>query len=249
MKLLHAGLLVVGAAVAGGMAVRMTEPPPLPSQPDAAEVVSPLAPAPTPSVVHAAAPQAPPPQQPAPVVPTPPAEIASPPPVYAEPPHVTKPSPAPKPIKPQLKPPVTVAETVPVPGPAVYQEPPVRMPEPEPAPPPARTATLRPGSDVAVRLLQTLSADRVQPGDMFQGVIAEPVVADGFVIAERGAPVTGRVVQVQNGAITLRLLNMETADGQRVEVSTEPWSIRLVSGQSVVRFRLAARITVKERKL
>jgi hypothetical protein len=89
----------------------------------------------------------------------------------------------------------------------------------------------------------------VQPGDVFQGVIAEPVVADGFVIAERGAPVTGRVVQVQNGSITLRLLNIETADGQRLEVSTEPWSIRLVSGQSVVRFRLAARITVTERKL
>lgn len=245
MKLLHAGLLVVGAALAGAVAVRMSEPPPLTVLPEtpAPEGVAPPTPASAaPTVVHAAPPsvsQAPP-------------EIVSPPPVYAEPPHVAKPSPAPKPRVwiPPVKPPSStpsssIVESTPPSRPAPYEEP---SPVPTPAPPPSRSATLRPGSDLAVRLLQTLSPDRVQPGDVFQGVIAEPVVADGFVIAERGAPVTGRVVQVQNGSITLRLLNIETADGQRLEVSTEPWSIRLVSGQSVVRFRLAARITVTERK-
>ena len=31
MKPLHIGLLVVGAALAGGLAVKMTQPPPIPS--------------------------------------------------------------------------------------------------------------------------------------------------------------------------------------------------------------------------
>jgi hypothetical protein len=34
--------------------------------------------------------------------------------------------------------------------------------------------------------------DRVQRGDVFQGVLADPLVANGFVVGERGAPVTGR---------------------------------------------------------
>jgi hypothetical protein len=164
------------------------------------------------------------------------------------------PTPAPAPA------PVAVTPVIPPPKPAPYQEPPVHKtpdpppaavptPVPVPAPAPARSATLRPGYEIAVRLLQTLSADRAEKGDIFQGILADPVVADGYVIAERGAPATGRVVQVQNGVISLRLLNMETADGQRLEVSTEPWPIRVVSGQSVVRFRLSARITITERKL
>jgi hypothetical protein len=137
---------------------------------------------------------------------------------------------------------------MPPPKPVPYEEPPVHK-TPDPPPPPARNATLRPGYEIAVRLLQTLSADRAEKGDIFQGILADPVVADGYVIAERGAPATGRVVQVENGTMSLRLLNMQTADGQRLEVSTEPWSIRVVSGQSVVRFRLSARITITERKL
>jgi hypothetical protein len=255
MKLLHAGLLAVGAALAGGVAVWMTQPPALPPAPATADI------APAPAVVVAAPPPA---QYQSP--PAPPPEIASPPPVYAEPSHVEsahveKPSPAPrpKPKTPTPAPaPVTVTAVVPPPRPAPYEEPPARktpdpppvvVPAPEPAPAPTRSATLRPGYEIAVRLQQTLSADRAEKGDIFQGVLADPVVADGYVIAERGAPVMGRVVQVQNGTISLRLLNMETADGQRLEVSTEPWPIRVVSGQSVVRFRLSARITITERKL
>jgi hypothetical protein len=247
MKLLHAGLLVVGAALAGGVAVRMTEPPPLPT------VEPPAVPARSaePGTVHAAPP-------PAPYRDPPPVTASAPPPVYAEPPHVEKPSPAPRVISPQpiqptpKPPPVEIAAASPAPAPAPYREPPVRVvpdSEPVPTPDPVRHATLQPGADVAVRLLQTLSADRVQSGDVFRGVLAEPVIAEGLVIAERGAAVTGRVVAVQHGVIALRLLNFETADGQRLEVSTEPWQVKVVSDQSVVRFRLAARITLTERRL
>jgi hypothetical protein len=134
---------------------------------------------------------------------------------------------------------------VPDPGP-VRVTPPVTPPV---TPQPERRATLDSGLGVSVRLSQPISMDRVQRGDVFQGVLADPLVANGFVVGERGAPVTGRVVDVQRGGITLRLLNFQSADGQRIEVSTEPWSVRNVPESTVIRFRLAARITVTERRL
>jgi hypothetical protein len=257
MKVWQAGLLVVGAALAGGLAVKMTELPPV------AEVT---ADAPVPAVpLNYVAPASPPPAPrvaPATPSPAPPPDIAAaPPPVYSEPLHVyNKPSPAPRPVpvpapEKKVAPPepgealVPQVESPPVP----YQEPPHREPAPpsetKPAPEPSRRAVLELGSGVTIRFLQPLSADRVRSGDIFQGVLADPLVANGFVVGERGAPVTGRVVDVQRGGITLRLLNFRSADGQRVEVSTEPWSVKSVAESTIVRFRLAARITVTERRL
>jgi hypothetical protein len=162
-----------------------------------------------------------------------------------------KPSPAPKPA------PVVVA-AVP------YQEPtPRKAPDPAPAPeakappePPSRQVSLDRGQEISVRVLQSLSADNAQAGDVFHGELAAPLIANGLVVGERGAPVKGRVVEVQKGrffgagsTISLRLLNFLTADGQHIEVSTEPWSVNKVVGNTVIRFRVAARITITERRL
>jgi hypothetical protein len=82
-------------------------------------------------------------------------------------------------------------------------------------------------------------------GELFRGVLAEPLIADGFIVGERGAQVSGRVIAINREAITLRLLNFQTADGQRIEISTEP--VTILSG-NILRFRLAARITITERR-
>jgi hypothetical protein len=149
------------------------------------------------------------------------------------------------------KAPVVASEPVRV-NPVPYQEP-VAAPEP---PPPGRQATLERGQDIAVRILQGLAADNANRGDVFHGELAEPLVAGGLIIGERGAPVAGRVVDVQKGnlfgagaGITLRLLNFVTADGQKVEISTDPWNLKGVSGGTVIRFHVAARITITEKKL
>jgi hypothetical protein len=124
---------------------------------------------------------------------------------------------------------------------------------------------------VAVRLEESLSADRTTAGDMFQAVLAEPLVVDNLVIAERGARATGSIIESQKGArlgnasfLELALTSVFTSDGQRVSLATDPWVKQgdraddpigaifsrpkpaTVPASSVVRFRLSSRVTVTE---
>ncbi len=239
MKPLHIGLLVIGAALAGGLAVRMAEPPPLPQ----------------PSHVHAA----PPTKSPAPLAIQPaiqqteavePAVIAAaPPPIYSEPSHVEQPArrkplgeiPAPSSPKPTVEFAKTISPTI---APVPYQPPPIPPTEPAIAEPPhvsapPRQAVLEAGAALTVRLLETLSTEHALPGDIFQATLADPLLADGLIVAERGARVTGRVAGARRAglmsgvsSLELRLLDFTTADGQRVAVSCDPW---LKRGESSTR--------------
>jgi hypothetical protein len=80
---------------------------------------------------------------------------------------------------------------------------------------------------VAVRVGETLTSEKNEAGDGWSGVLAEPVVIDGFVIAERGSRVEGRVTSVERAGrvkgvaqLTVALTRIQTADGQRVNVQT-----------------------------
>ncbi len=97
-----------------------------------------------------------------------------------------------------------------------------------PAPPPARTVTIPAATLISVRLSETLESDKMQPGDSFLGVLDSPLVVDGLVIAEKGARVEGRVVEVEQAgrvkgraALGIQLVRFETSDGQRVVIQTE----------------------------
>jgi len=83
---------------------------------------------------------------------------------------------------------------------------------------------------VVVRLDQALSSDRLSPGDTFQASLAEPLVAEGFIITERGARVSGRVIETKQAGrlqgtaeLQLALSTLQTADGQKIAISTQPW--------------------------
>ncbi|MES1260329.1 MAG: hypothetical protein ABUS49_01240, partial [Acidobacteriota bacterium] len=128
------------------------------------------------------------------------------------------------------------------PAPLPYEAPPapenpvaVQPAQPDPLPPASPPAplqvSLHQGTQIAVRLDQTLASDHLFPGDSFQASLAEPLVAEGYIIAERGARVSGRVVASKNAGrlsgtseLQLSLFSLQTADGQRIAVSTEPWS-------------------------
>jgi hypothetical protein len=91
--------------------------------------------------------------------------------------------------------------------------------------------TLQAGMTIPIRLMQTLSTDHLVAGDTFQATLAAPLIVDGLIIAERGAGVSGRVLEVQragrlsgNSRLQLALSTVQTADGQKVTISTEPWS-------------------------
>jgi hypothetical protein len=121
--------------------------------------------------------------------------------------------------------------------------------------------TLTTGTIIVVRLSEPLTADRATAGEHFHAFLAEPLVADGLVIAERGARVTGRIVDAQKpgwfitkSLIELELSGVSTSDGQNISISTDPWTAqaeKLVSvpASTVIRFHLAGRVTVTERPL
>ena len=88
--------------------------------------------------------------------------------------------------------------------------------------------TLQEGSVIAVRLGETLNSEKNHIGDAFTGSLAEAVVVDGMVIAERGARVSGKIVDAERAGrvkgvavLQLALTEINTADNQRVAVLTD----------------------------
>jgi uncharacterized protein YcfJ len=76
---------------------------------------------------------------------------------------------------------------------------------------------------IPVRLLDSLSSERNHAGDAFAATLDHELVANGFVVAERGARVEGRVIAVDRGARTMSiaLTSVHTSDNQDVPVQTE----------------------------
>ncbi len=121
-----------------------------------------------------------------------------------------------QPPPPSQQPPITA---VPVEEPR-YSQPPsdVRTPH---------TITIVPGTPLAVRIGETLSARNNEAGDTFLATLDQPLVVDGFVIAERGSRVEGRVVQAEaqgrtkgSSFLGIELVKISTSDGQHVRIRT-----------------------------
>lgn len=98
---------------------------------------------------------------------------------------------------------------------------------PAAAPARARTATIAAGTMVPVRIEESLSSEKNQAGDTWTGTLSEPLVVNGFVVAERGSSVSGRVNSVKragrvkgDASLSVSLTSMEIAGGQRVNVQT-----------------------------
>jgi hypothetical protein len=80
---------------------------------------------------------------------------------------------------------------------------------------------------VTVRIGQPLSSDRNQPGDTFVASLAQPVVVDGIVVAQRNQMVYGRVAEAEHShadqpsRLALELTNMTLADGTQVPIRSQ----------------------------
>ncbi|SPF51379.1 conserved exported hypothetical protein [Candidatus Sulfopaludibacter sp. SbA4] len=238
MKPLQIALLVVAGALGGAVVMKVWQRPqaaPAPAPPVVAQVETP---APAPEAVPAPAPVEPPAVQPAPVKPAPaPAKRVAPVRVpHSQPmrrpepvivaksePAVVKPAPAPAPEPPAPPQPVEP----PPPTPPARSEPEnVTPPPPPPEPEPPRV-TLNAGMLIPVRLVDGLSSERNVPGDTFTATLYRELVVDGFVIAERGARVEGRVVSAGRGSkgaastLSVELTRIHTSDGQNVDIQTD----------------------------
>jgi hypothetical protein len=78
---------------------------------------------------------------------------------------------------------------------------------------------------------ESLSTKRNQAGDTFLATLDQPLVIDGFVIAERGARLEGRVVESDPGGrvqgtahLTVQLAKLNTSDGQHVAINTASYT-------------------------
>jgi hypothetical protein len=99
-----------------------------------------------------------------------------------------------------------------------------------PPPPKPNVVTIVAGTTLTVRLQEALSSEHNQPGDTFQATLDQPVIVDGFVIAERGARVEGKITELDRSGkvkglarLVLELNKLNTSDGQRVQVQTSAY--------------------------
>ena len=124
------------------------------------------------------------------------------------------------------------------PTPAQVQVSPQPTAQPEDAPPAPtapeirvpHTVTIAAGTMLPVRIGETISAAHYQVGDSFLATLDRPLVVDGFIIAEKGSRLEGRVVEAEPAGranstshLRIELVKLSTADGQHIQIRTEPY--------------------------
>ncbi len=104
---------------------------------------------------------------------------------------------------------------------------PMQAVETKPAAPIAKTYTLPAGSTLRVRTTSTMSTKTLESGATFAGSLDAPLEVDGKVIAERGANVTGRVVNSDPGGrvkgralLQVAVTQVQLVNGEMASVST-----------------------------
>ncbi|MBL8187041.1 MAG: hypothetical protein JNK38_03485 [Acidobacteria bacterium] len=96
-----------------------------------------------------------------------------------------------------------------------------------PPPPPPRVFTLTAGTPISVWTSSTISTKTAKSGDSFTGTLAQPIVDGDWVVAKKGATVSGVVVNADEGgrvkgvaSLTLQLTRLTLADGRTVDLDT-----------------------------
>lgn len=95
-----------------------------------------------------------------------------------------------------------------------------------PVAPPSLTVPA--GTVISVRVAQWLSSDHSRPGDQFNAVLDQPVIVDGWVVAQPGQTVMGRVAVAQKAGhgqkesqLGVELSQLVLVDGQQVPLRTQ----------------------------
>lgn len=102
--------------------------------------------------------------------------------------------------------------------------------QPEPVQHQPRTVTIEAGTSLVVRLAEALSTDRNATGDAFRATLDAPIILEGFIIADKGSRVRGRVADSRKAgrvdgvsSIALTVTEINTTDGQTVPIRTSNW--------------------------
>ena len=113
-------------------------------------------------------------------------------------------------------------QPAPPPAPPVAQAP---MP-----PPPPKKVTVPAGTQLTVRLNDSLDTERNQVGDSFNATLGAPIVINDETVIPSGADVVGHVVDVKsagrfagNSVLTLELTSL-SVNGKTYNIQTNQWS-------------------------
>jgi hypothetical protein len=95
-----------------------------------------------------------------------------------------------------------------------------------------RQATLPAGTKIAIVTSSALSTKTNKSGEVFQASLAQDIVAGDWVIAKKGAPVSGVIVNSDPGgkvkgvaSISLQLKKITLDDAQAIPISTSTYSV------------------------
>ncbi len=94
-------------------------------------------------------------------------------------------------------------------------------------PPPPRVFTLAAGTPISVWTSSTISTKTAKSGDSFTGTLGKPIVDGDWVVAKKGATVSGTVVDADQGgrvkgvaSLTLQVNRLTLADGSTIDLDT-----------------------------
>lgn len=114
----------------------------------------------------------------------------------------------------------------PVSEPVIPNLPPLAAPEPAPLPK-QQLVTVPEGTEIVVRLVNTLSTNRNLPGDTFEATLDKPLAIDGWLVAPKGSKVEGRILESKKAgrvkgvaALSFDLIHLTTAEGKTVDIAT-----------------------------
>jgi hypothetical protein len=90
------------------------------------------------------------------------------------------------------------------------------------------TRTIPAGTPISIRTTAQIRSDRSSTGSIFAATLAEPIVINGYTVAERGAEVEGIVTNSDPGGrvkgvatITIGARSIMMADGRRLPIQTQ----------------------------
>ena len=156
--------------------------------------------------------------------------------VVAAAPAAPQPAPAPRhearhKSRPAQQPVQQQADNTPPPPPPPPVNPPVEQAQPAPPPPPqpvAESLVLPIGSDIPVRISETLDSGVTKSDTPFHGAVASNLLVDGVVAIPRGSRITGRVIEAKDAAhftgraeLSLELTQL-TTQGNQIALVTQP---------------------------
>ena len=107
-----------------------------------------------------------------------------------------------------------------------------------PGQPLMKATTLEPGTPLRVRTTNALSTASVKTGEAFAATLQEPIVDGTWVIATKGSSVRGVIAHADPGGkvkgvagLSVRLTQIQTADGQNIDISTNTYGVQARSSK------------------